>query len=691
MAPPAKRGKAAAPRDTLFNHQHTLTYGLKVVSKDAKTGKVDLVACRLCIAFGIEEKVGAKRQKTVCKKTFGPQFRPENYRSHLTTQHPKAWAAYQLKCNADKAVFFDVAVPFVNTIISHMDLERDHITYRLDKLIIEVIIEQMLWDPEDIDGLTFDNAMRIFTLDEPSGDYMVTIKTPMAYNLAVKHVGIGISMKQTALALQATKEEANVAKFGAMNQSKIATFVRVQCAANFQIIANVLCRVWVFALALDASTCQGTSYVDVRVRFVWQRQLYNLHVVSVPFFGSHTGEAQFEMIYKLFDVLSPNWKQQLIGASSDEAPNMTGAVSGVITRLEQAALGGFYRVWCLLHQLDLPLQAAYQNLDDGKWLATLVAMISHLRRQLTLVAEMGSVCPKTSTTRWHAMCSSTFWLTDHRHEVMDHYGAMPAGHPRRAIEPDNAAFWILCSVTSTITSTIHSAVMRMQTLRRISCRGRRPERLFVRDDFSVEYADIATFVEDLGHFEMTELAKLDAAARKRLLDNVAFLVTEIVLGFIQCCALRNSRNASSETPAPPTHPSDLVKLRGRDIAMLIDLHKDRLDASWTPSEIDKIGLQFRALCTSYHNDDAIKAAIDAHDQASAFDAAWAATALDGRFDYLARFIGGLTTPFPNTAPVESDFSILKFRKDAFKKSLTDFSLEAFLQCKQYDNLRRLKQ
>ncbi|KAH9256198.1 hypothetical protein BASA81_005701 [Batrachochytrium salamandrivorans] len=432
MAPPAKRGKAAAPRDTLFNHQHTLTYGLKVVSKDAKTGKVDLVACRLCIAFGIEEK---------------------------------AWAAYQLKCDADKAVFFDVAVPFVNTIISHMDLERDHITYRLDKLIIEVIIEQMLWDPEDIDGLTFDNAMRIFTLDEPSGDYMVTIKTPMAYNLAVKHVGIGISMKQTALALQATKEEANVAKFGAMNQSKIATFVRVQCAANFQIIANVLCRVWVFALALDASTCQGTSYVDVRVRFVWQRQLYNLHVVSVPFFGSHTGEAQFEMIYKLFDVLSPNWKQQLIGASSDEAPNMTGAVSGVITRLEQAALGGFYRVWCLLHQLDLPLQAAYQNLDDGKWLATLVAMISHLRRQLTLVAEMGSVCPKTSTTRWHAMCSSTFWLTDHRHEVMDHYGAMPAGHPRRAIEPDNAAFWILCSVTSTITSTIHSAVMRMQSHR----------------------------------------------------------------------------------------------------------------------------------------------------------------------------------------------------------------------------------
>uniref|UniRef100_M4BWP0 Uncharacterized protein n=1 Tax=Hyaloperonospora arabidopsidis (strain Emoy2) TaxID=559515 RepID=M4BWP0_HYAAE len=30
---------------------------------------------------------------------------------------------------------------------------------------------------------------------------------------------------------------------------------------------------------------------------------------------------------------------------------MTGAISGVITRLQQASLGGFYCVWCRLHQL----------------------------------------------------------------------------------------------------------------------------------------------------------------------------------------------------------------------------------------------------------------------------------------------------------------------------------------------------
>ena len=96
------------------------------------------------------------------------------------------------------------------------------------------------------------------------------------------------------------------------------------------------------------------------------------------------------------------------------------------------------------------------------------------------------------------------------------------------------------------------------------------------------------------------------------------------------------------------------------VACLLTLHKDRLDASWTPLEMDKIGLQFSALCTSYRNDDAIKAAIDAHDQTSAFDAAWATSALDDRFDYLASFIGGLTSPlFPNTALFESDFFSLE--------------------------------
>ena len=223
-----------SPRANLsFNNQHKVQYGLKVVGKDTKSNKIDLVACRFCIAYGVKGKVGAKRYNTVYKKTFGPQFRPENYRSHLTLQHPAKWAEYQLKSDSEKSAFFDIAIAFVDTIISHMDLERDHITYRIDKQVIEVFIGELLWDPEDIETLTFENAMRIFTREELLGYYAVTIKMPMAYRLAIRHVGIGISMKQTALTIQAAKKVANVFKLAGKNQAKVATFVRVQCAANY--------------------------------------------------------------------------------------------------------------------------------------------------------------------------------------------------------------------------------------------------------------------------------------------------------------------------------------------------------------------------------------------------------------------------------------------------------------------------
>ena len=60
---------------------------------------------------------------------------------------------------------------------------------------------------------------------------------------------------------------------------------------------------------------------------------------------------------------------------------MKGELSGVTTRLQQASLRGSYRVWFLMHQLDILLQTVYQNLDQGRRWATLVAMISHIRTQ----------------------------------------------------------------------------------------------------------------------------------------------------------------------------------------------------------------------------------------------------------------------------------------------------------------------
>jgi len=47
------------------------------------------------------------------------------------------------------------------------------------------------------------------------------------------------------------------------------------------------------------------------------------------------------------------------------------------------------------------------------------------------------------------------------------------------------------------------------------------------------------------------------------------------------------------------------------------------------------------------------------------------------------FYGVIVTLFPGTSTVDSDFSILHWEKDAFRKSLLDFGLEGVLQAKQW--------
>ena len=112
--------------------------------------------------------------------------------------------------------------------------------------------------------------------------------------------------------------------------------------------------------------------------------------------------------------------------------------------------------------------------------------------------------------------------------------------------------------------------------------------------------------------------------------------------------------------------------------MLVGQQNERLYASWKPADIDKTDAHFRALYAKYRTDNKVHSAIDACDHNCSFYSACAEQGLRGCFDQLVSFVGGLTSPFFNTALVESEFSILKFREDAFNKLLTVYSLKKFL-------------
>jgi hypothetical protein len=50
---------------------------------------------------------------------------------------------------------------------------------------------------------------------------------------------------------------------------------------------------------------------------------------------------------------------------------------------------------------------------------------------------------------------------------------------------------------------------------------------------------------------------------------------------------------------------------------------------------------------------------------------------------LRQFCAGIATVFLGTSTVESDFGVLNWEYDDFRSSLTDFSLEGVMQCKQF--------
>jgi hypothetical protein len=75
------------------------------------------------------------------------------------------------------------------------------------------------------------------------------------------------------------------------------------------------------------------------------------------------------------------------------------------------------------------------------------------------------------------------------------------------------------------------------------------------------------------------------------------------------------------------------------------------------------------------------------DSTTQFEEGW--QQLEGRYQVIQRFCGALATTFPNTASVESDFSVIGWERDEYRQSLTDFSLEGILHSKQFTQLNAL--
>lgn len=710
-------------RTTPFNEAHTLVYGLRPCERDTATSAVVSVACQFCVHFGREQKLGAKRKATANIQYFKRPFRVDMYAKHMKAQHAQQWETYSALSNTQKSTFFDeqAPTPYRDTIRSHFGGSQQAVHHFVNKEIVDVIIGEMLFHPDDSNTeITKERALAIFEdmgLDEIEADsdlqtdrYRIVLKNPAQFKLIVDYVSAGASFRMASRILQMTRERTGLASIGFASQCKVTGYVRYVCALNLQKILEALTSTWTFSLAMDMSTHMSASYLDIRIRLFICGAIQNFHLLAIPMFSRHTGEQIFLHAEKALDVLCPEWRDLIVSISTDGERKMTGRIQGVATRFEQVAKPGFFRLWCGLHQLDIVLQSFFQDIMDEQFYSLLTGLISYLRRQQNLISSMKTKAKKISDTRWESMSKVASWFRQHRVDLQAYLTEKnpPCSPPLEwwvfiifVAKVSNEATLTFRSLEglTTLVSQQREGLLKLQAtyaswfcasgpLSEEAADAVNTEISVVSNNkkYSIKLDDVTKVLEDLGNFVIATIEGINPETMASIVKNIATCCVELIAGIASIVAERDSQNDAADA-IPPVLPHQLVKLRGREFADIVRLQTERLSSRCSPHEIELIEQECQDLRAAYEREPSLKQVLDQCDSKTTFEQGWGF--VQERFKHLKLFCGGLATAFPGTSTVESDFSVVKWEKDDCRIALTDFSLEGILHAKQFTKIQSI--
>ena len=137
-----------------------------------------------------------------------------------------------------------------------------------------------------------------------------------------------------------TKELLSIGSIGSCSEGIVSRYACFICSMNLQCIVELLRKCWAFSVALDMATHMVTAYCDLRIRFCHKTTVHDFHLLSTPIYDRHTREIIFNTFANAMYTLYSDWREMIIGASSDGKKNMTGKHQGVITRIQRIAKTG---------------------------------------------------------------------------------------------------------------------------------------------------------------------------------------------------------------------------------------------------------------------------------------------------------------------------------------------------------------
>jgi hypothetical protein len=506
----------------------------------------------------------------------------------------------------EKRTFFDGVVNHSSTLLAHFESEGA-LTLTFNRDIVEKVIGDLLFDPDDVScQSTREKALAIFqhfddaALDEESTGaapsaiipeqelnreaYFLRVNSIRMFKMVIGFVSKGASFRSASRFVAIAKDVTKMNYLSGCSEGRCATFVRIVFASSLQGIHEMLCGSWAYSIALDVGHAQGTSYLDVRVRFCTPSgTIANYHVLPIPLFENKTADTQFDLCRLVMDVVDPQWRVKLTSIGTDGERTMTGRISGVQTCFEQATEFPIVRACCGLHQLDHSAQAEYQKLCDDTFVTALTGLISWLRRQQRLQMEMQTTCPKFITTRWLSMKRITALLANHRVRIASYLEEKkPACMPTRkwwivmlCLDSVATILSATCTGLQGLTTFLHQQVSQFEQLKATlsdmcwingphsseECAVLNAEAFIFRDAFSVKLADAIAFIKDQGTFVIDSLAEIgdeEATDISRMIGN---LFLGLFCGIAAIVATRTSQNEASSAELPPVLPHSLSKVR----------------------------------------------------------------------------------------------------------------------------------
>jgi hypothetical protein len=199
-------------------------------------------------------------------------------KSHMLAQHPERFEEYNVLPSGEKESFFDAsknagskqvaeATKFFRRPIS----SETSINVWIDKPIVEGIIGDMLFDPDDDDTMTKEQFILVFKLQEGEplvedvddggttraagkGHFIAIVSSKVQFYSCIKMIASGLLFRQASRVMQDMKETLGLSTLGSMTPLKVSSFVRIVCAANLQTISAILKQSWAFLTALDGET-----------------------------------------------------------------------------------------------------------------------------------------------------------------------------------------------------------------------------------------------------------------------------------------------------------------------------------------------------------------------------------------------------------------------------------------------------